>query len=295
MDAPTSLYEWLPRSNHAPHLKTHRLAGSAECLLSTVEGSPPGDYSDPPVAELGLTMALRPCRARVRQGGRPFEGRAKRGSFVVAPVMTAADIETFDRTDIFTLSVPEGHARSLVEGEFRDDSLDFGPLHERFVEDSVVRGLLLGLAEEADADSARGAAFVDYAVAAIVLRLARLAQKARKGGEAASRPLDAATLARVTALLEERLEEAPGLTALAAEAGVEPTRFVKAFKAATGLPPHQYLLERRVERARELLVSTDQSIADVAFACGFSSQQHLTNTFSKRLGVTPARLRKEAA
>lgn len=64
-------------------------------------------------------------------------------------------------------------------------------------------------------------------------------------------------------------------------------------KARTGFSPYRFVLEKRIERARELLEMTDVAITDVALACGFSSQQHLTSTLSAKLGTTPYRLRKD--
>ena len=64
-------------------------------------------------------------------------------------------------------------------------------------------------------------------------------------------------------------------------------------KKRTGFSPYQYVLERRIVRARELLVASSIPISEVALACGFASQQHLTSTLSKRLGMTPRRLRED--
>ena len=62
-------------------------------------------------------------------------------------------------------------------------------------------------------------------------------------------------------------------------------------KARTGLSPYKFVLERRVDRAQDLLLHSDLSIAEIAFRCGFASQQHLTATLSRKLGNTPHRLR----
>ncbi len=64
-------------------------------------------------------------------------------------------------------------------------------------------------------------------------------------------------------------------------------------KARTGFSPYRFVLEKRIERAKHLLKSTDAPISEIAIACGFSSQQHLTSTLSRKLGRTPYRLRKE--
>lgn len=62
-------------------------------------------------------------------------------------------------------------------------------------------------------------------------------------------------------------------------------------KARTGMSPYRFVIERRLSRARRMLLDSELPISDIAFACGFSSQQHLTSTMSAKLGETPRRLR----
>lgn len=93
--------------------------------------------------------------------------------------------------------------------------------------------------------------------------------------------------------IEAHLEEDIRLSDLAAIACLSQHHFSRAFKASTGKPPSIFVLERRVEWARKLLATTDQSIAWIAHTCGFSSQSHMTTAFRKLAGVTPAQFRKE--
>jgi len=76
--------------------------------------------------------------------------------------------------------------------------------------------------------------------------------------------------------------------------GLSATHFARRFKRSTGSAPHQYLMRSRVERARRLLVETDNAIAQIAFACGFTHQEHLTRVFHRLSGDTPARFRRGA-
>jgi AraC family transcriptional regulator len=63
--------------------------------------------------------------------------------------------------------------------------------------------------------------------------------------------------------------------------------FARGFKLSTGVTPHQYVLERRIETARRLLADGHLSIADVSYTCGFATQAHLTTVFRRLVGVTP--------
>jgi AraC family transcriptional regulator len=57
------------------------------------------------------------------------------------------------------------------------------------------------------------------------------------------------------------------------------------------MSPYRFVTEKRVERARRMLKTSTLPISEIALACGFSSQQHLTSTLSARLGITPRRIR----
>ncbi len=72
---------------------------------------------------------------------------------------------------------------------------------------------------------------------------------------------------------------------------MSPYHFSRLFKEAVGSPPHRYVVERRVERAKDLLRRTDLPISEVAREVGFSSQSHLHFHLKRLLGATPASLR----
>jgi AraC family transcriptional regulator len=90
--------------------------------------------------------------------------------------------------------------------------------------------------------------------------------------------------------IREHLDAELSLDHLAAVTHLSPYHFARLFKNSTGLPPHQYVVARRVERAKELLRQRDGlSLADVAVEVGFSSQSHFTRHFKRLVGVTPRR------
>ena len=81
---------------------------------------------------------------------------------------------------------------------------------------------------------------------------------------------------------------------LAASVGLDPFRFARGFKRATGMTPHRYIMAVRVRRARELLAADESSIAHVALDVGCSCQSHLTTLFRVHTGTTPAAFRRAA-
>ena len=99
-------------------------------------------------------------------------------------------------------------------------------------------------------------------------------------------------LSAVVEYVEEHLGAGPTLEQMAAVARLSPYHFARQFKAATGLPPHQYVILRRVERARQLLqAGTDLSLAEVAAWAGFSDQSQFSHHFKRLVGVTPSQFR----
>jgi AraC family transcriptional regulator len=102
-------------------------------------------------------------------------------------------------------------------------------------------------------------------------------------------------LRAVVEYIEEHLDASPSLEQMAAVARLSAYHFARQFKAATGLPPHQYVIARRVERARQLMqAGTELSLADVAAHAGFSDQSQLSRHFKRLVGVTPGQFRMSA-
>ncbi len=97
---------------------------------------------------------------------------------------------------------------------------------------------------------------------------------------------------RAMEFAETQLQERIGLSEMAGAAGMSVFHFSRCFRDLVGLAPHAWLMKRRVERARAMLVSNKASLAEVAHACGFASQSHFTAAFRSRVGVTPGAYRR---
>ncbi|WP_445571893.1 helix-turn-helix transcriptional regulator [Pseudomonas sp. E102] len=92
--------------------------------------------------------------------------------------------------------------------------------------------------------------------------------------------------------IDAGLDQPLGVSAMAQLLGLSEGYFMRAFKFATGKSPHAYLIDRRLAKARALIRDSSATLAQIAHACGFSSQAHMTTTFKQRLGVSPAQLRQ---
>jgi AraC family transcriptional regulator len=96
----------------------------------------------------------------------------------------------------------------------------------------------------------------------------------------------------VEALIDAGLQETPSAAALAAKAGMGVNRFLREFKVTFKATPHQYIQQRRLARALELLQSTDASLTTVALETGFASHAHFSTVFRAAFGITPGRYRR---
>ena len=92
-------------------------------------------------------------------------------------------------------------------------------------------------------------------------------------------------------MIEQQLAEPLNIGQLAAQCALSPYHFARMFRESFGVPPHQYLLARRLTRARELLRNSRLSLGDVALACGFASASHFANRFKQTVGATPGEYR----
>ena len=147
------------------------------------------------------------------------------------------------------------------------------------------RSLLCGPARE-DALALEMLASLAYLEA---LRGLRLPQARRE-----HRPLGVRDMARTLDLIESEIASDLSYAEIARAVGVPVTTLARAFRRATGKSVHRYVLERRIERVRAML-GTPAALADIAQACGFSSQAHMTTMFARQVGSTPARYRAAVA
>lgn len=92
---------------------------------------------------------------------------------------------------------------------------------------------------------------------------------------------------RVTEFIVDQLDQPLSLADLAAFVQMDVYSFAKWFKAAFGSAPHQYILAARINAAKELLLTSPESVMDIALRCGFGSHSHFATTFRRFVGVSP--------
>jgi AraC family transcriptional regulator len=135
--------------------------------------------------------------------------------------------------------------------------------------------------------------FTDSIGLAIVTRLLSREIHATRKAQRAVAELPRWRLKRAIEYIDAHLSEPIRLQDIAQSTGLTRMHFAAQFRAATGMSPHDYLLQRRIEKAQVLLATTKQGGLDIALATGFRSQAHFTTVFRQRVGATPARYRAQ--
>jgi AraC-like DNA-binding protein len=100
---------------------------------------------------------------------------------------------------------------------------------------------------------------------------------------------------KIQQAIEDGLEDALPVESLARLVSLSSSYFCRAFKESFGGPPHAYIIKRRVERAKTLMLTTSESLSQIAFACGLVDQAHFCRCFRQVTGVTPGAWRRSHA
>ena len=161
--------------------------------------------------------------------------------------------------------------------------------------DPVVNQLGVSLLPALERPNEACGLFVDHVLLAMCAHVAH----AYGGMRSVSRPIIGGLAPwqerRAKEMLSGHLDGELSLIALATECGLSVRHFARAFRQSTGTAPHRWLLEQRIDRARDLLRNSSLSLADVALACGFADQSHFTRVFTRSVNMSPGMWRRMRA
>jgi len=172
----------------------------------------------------------------------------------------------------------------------------FGELHYQpgaGVDDPVLRALVGSLAPAFEHPEQASRLFAEHVTMAVGIHAAKTyggmqpMTLPRRGGLAPWQ------VNRAEDTLAANLEGDISLADLANDCGLSTSHFSRAFRQSTGVSPHQWLLQRRVDQAKSLLPNRSLSLSEIALACGFSDQSHFTRVFTRLVGIGPGAWRRD--
>lgn len=223
-------------------------------------------------------------------GGRPVRGTRHLGSAHLVPADSRIEAHTPDATDHVVFKVEPARLRQLAGGAYGSDHVELRTDGLPFFDATIFR-----IARAARDELRAGNPGGDLALGSVAVALGDhlLARHSNLADRVGTRRLtiSPAKLARLRDHVEAHLASSLSLDDLAAVAGLSVGHFLKVFKAATGVSPHQHVLDRRVAYVREHLFEPGVDLSALAAQAGFASHSHMTSAFRARVGLTPSAFR----
>jgi AraC family transcriptional regulator len=162
-------------------------------------------------------------------------------------------------------------------------------------DDGTIRNLGLSLLTAMDHPDRASRLFVDHVTTGIGIHVVATYGGADRGRRRAKGGLAAWQERRAKQMMDAQLDGDIPIKVLAAECELSIAHFSRAFRASTGMAPHQWLMLRRIDAAKSLMRRRDLALSEIAVACGFADQSHFTRAFSKAVGTSPGGWRREVA
>jgi AraC family transcriptional regulator len=227
-----------------------------------------------------------PVRHEWRAEGRQVTALSVEGSVAVEPRGLHATVHVVrEKPDIQWILEFDATVISQRLGErLSGKPLELAPQFD--LQDAQVGRLVKALQVDVDAGSPAGSVFGEMIGDALAVYLANPAAAQPKTSR-----MPGVRLNRVVEFIHANLDRNIHLEELAEAAGMSAFHFAKLFKASTGSSPHQYILQRRLEYAKQLLRDPSLTLSQVGLGCGFADQSHMTNVFRRFVGVTPSKYR----
>jgi AraC family transcriptional regulator len=215
------------------------------------------------------------------------------GLFGIIPAaMAHRAASSSDQIEFVTLSFDATLLTQVAQEWVNPQRLQLLP-HPAIQQDLMVEAIGLALKAEMESGCMGGKIYGETLTNALVIHLLRHYCNYIPQIQSYSGGLPSPKLKQVLDYIHNNLEEALSLEAIAAQIGMSHYYFCSLFKQSLGVSPWQYVIQQRVDRAKQLLKTTELPISDIALLCGFASQTHLNKHFYRLVGITPKNYRKQ--
>jgi AraC family transcriptional regulator len=271
-------------------LETRSLGSIGMINVTQEAGSFPHPATDFYYLQMGRCGGISP--ARITFGGDTYSVPGFRpGDLCIAPPDTDCDYEIASPLQLTVFALPA----TLIHSVGRDLNPSFAgdlfALHNGLFRSSMVMQRMLNMwrcasNNEATPEIHSQAQEIDLAETLVCLAMDQYCSRVQCSH------LSWRARSQVLQYIDAHLCDDIPLAQLASIANLSEYHFLRAFKAEMSITPHQYIMDQRVQRTKLLLKKSNSNLADIAFKCGFSSQQHMTTVFGRAEGRTPGEFRR---
>lgn len=216
------------------------------------------------------------------------------GTVFFIPPNTTFEAEVESSGEIINVYISEQLFKNIEKDFLRASESRFSLGYRFSVSDSFLSQTMLSIKEIVERGGTFARIELEYFVRVLTARLFAKYSKQCTAEYAGESGLPADVLEHTLAYIDQNLHRRLTANTLSTMTGLGSAQFARLFKRSTKITLHQYIILRRIERARTLLEETRLPVVEVAQECGFADQVHLTRFFSRVVGTSPASFRRKA-
>jgi AraC family transcriptional regulator len=234
-----------------------------------------------------LSLAPRPVSLLQTQGDKTRTGLYAKGDFCITP----AQMPFFCRWDsddrLLQIRITDRFMAQVATEALSIDPARLEVIPTFRTRDPQLEAIAMLVLTELKQENLGSSLYIDSLTNVLAVRLLRQYSASKPHLAVYEGGLPQRQLQQILEYIHAHLERDIKLADLAGSIGMSQFHFSHLFKQSIGTSPHQYLLQQRIERAKQLLKQTNRSIVDIAFCCGFNSHSHLSKQFRQLTGMTP--------
>lgn len=228
------------------------------------------------------------------KGERLLEGRVVKetytnGKIAIYPANMIQAMNWDKRIEFINISLESKFLENCADESIRSNNIEILP--QFAIEDPVIYSLGLALKTEIETDNHGSLLYAESAATMLAVHILRHYAVQKPIAKSFISGISRSKLELIINYINDNLNRDLSLIQLAGLVNISSNHFIRLFKQSTGLTPYQYVLDCRINKAKQLLKNQKLTITEISHKLGFYDQSRFTSTFHKRVGITPKKYR----
>jgi AraC family transcriptional regulator len=266
---------------------------TADGLALQLRSDPAGILDIPEMKSVLVAIHVgAAAKISCRRGEDSHSGSAVHGDIDIIPANIPARWEIHDQNDTaLILALPPSLMNTAAEEHGYDPRRV--AIRNRFqIRDAQLENICWALKAEMESNYPSGRLYVDSLGISVASRLISTYSSVSQRAITKNGGLGGRKFKQALSYIEDHLSEDLSLSRIASTTGISPSHFKTLFRESAGVPIHQYVMQRRIERAKDLLMQGKLSIMEIALATGFSHQSHMARHMRRSVGLSPRDMKR---